>query len=115
MEARNEIDAVFDIDQSGAILGKVWSGRDVPRPTQGLVGSEPDLPAVGLNGLQTFADVCQGAPKKLLFRTSRRRLVSMDYALHVLSSRNDASFRAYRLGAAVVQCGPRIDLWWLRC
>jgi hypothetical protein len=66
---------VFDIDQSGAILGKVWSGRDVLRPTQGVVGSEPDLPTVGLDGLQTSADVCQAASKKLLFRTSRRRLL----------------------------------------
>jgi hypothetical protein len=91
---------VFDIDQSGAILGKVWSGRDVPRPTQGLVGSEPDLPTVGLDGLQTSADVCQAASKKLLFHTSRRRLVSMDYVLHILSSRKVYSIRAYRCSSS---------------
>lgn len=46
--------SVFDPDPSEQ-LGKVWSGRDVLSPTQDLVGSEPDLPRVGLYGLQTSA------------------------------------------------------------
>jgi len=77
---------VFDIDQSGAILGQVWSGRDVPRPIQRLVGSVPDLPAVGLDGLQTSADVCQAAPKNLLshFSNPRRQLVLNGLCMHCM-------------------------------
>lgn len=37
---------MFDIDQTGAILGTVGSGRDVLRPTKGLIRSDPDLPHV---------------------------------------------------------------------
>jgi len=75
---------VFNIDQSRAILGPVWSGRDVPRPTQGVVGSEPDLLTVGLDGLQTSADVCQATPKNLLFcapEVLAAGLYSMDHVL----------------------------------
>ena len=46
-EARRQRWAVFYIDQSGIILGKVGSGRDISRPKNhrsGLVGIYPDRP-----------------------------------------------------------------------
>jgi hypothetical protein len=50
---------VFDIDPTGAILGMVGSGRDVLRPTEGRIRSDPDLPHVGSG---RSADVARRRP-----------------------------------------------------
>jgi len=109
--ASQVIQAVFDIDQSGAILGQVWSGRDVPRPAQGLVGSEPDLPTVVLDGLQTSADVCQATPKNLLSHSSspHRRLVLNGLCVHCMYCLYCLAAKIVALGhirAALIECGP---------
>jgi len=98
LDPKKENQPVFDINQSGAILGQVRSSRHVPRPTQGLVGSEPDLSAVGLDGLRVYRRQPSRHPKPaspLLESSPPACTEWIMYALHVLSSRKDYSFRAF--------------------
>jgi len=64
---------VFDIDQTGAILGMIGSGRDVLRPTRrsAQVGSRPSLSRLWTVG--------QAIPQKLKFHTPYSRLVLNGY------------------------------------